>query len=58
MICTGIIARVIQHEFDHLKGILFTDKLSYKKRKSLKQELNLISSGDIEVKYQMSFFKK
>ncbi|MDA8631034.1 peptide deformylase, partial [Flavobacteriaceae bacterium] len=32
IICTGIIARVIQHEFDHLQGILFTDKLSYKKR--------------------------
>ena len=58
IICTGIIARVIQHEFDHLQGILFTDKLSYKKRKSLKEELNLISSGNIEVKYKMSFFKK
>jgi peptide deformylase len=58
MICTGIIARVIQHEFDHLQGILFTDKLSYKKRKSLKEELNLISSGNIEVKYKMSFSKK
>ena len=58
MICTGIIARVIQHEFDHLQGILFTDKLSYKKRKSLKEELNLISSGNIEVKYIMSCSKK
>lgn len=58
MICTGIIARVIQHEFDHLQGILFTDKLSYKKRKSLKEELNLISNGNIEVKYKMSFSKK
>ena len=55
--CSGIIARVIQHEYDHLQGILFTDKLSYKKRKSLKQELNLISIGDIEVKYKMRFFK-
>ena len=58
IICSGIIARVIQHEYDHLQGILFTDKLSYKKRKSLKQELNLISTGDIEVKYKMKFFKK
>ena len=58
IICSGIIARVIQHEYDHLQGILFTDKLSYKKRKSLKQELNLISIGDIEVKYKMRFFKK
>jgi peptide deformylase len=30
----GIIARVIQHEYDHLQGILFTDKLSYKKKKN------------------------
>ena len=50
MECSGIIARVIQHEYDHLQGILFTDKLSYKKRKYLKEELNLISIGDIEVK--------
>ena len=56
MECSGIIARVIQHEYDHLQGILFTDKLSYKKRKYLKEELNLISIGDIEVKYEMSFF--
>ena len=58
IICSGIIARVIQHEYDHLQGILFTDKLSYKKIKSLKKELNLISTGDIEVKYKMKFFKK
>tara|TARA_X000000368_G_scaffold41302_1_gene29885 strand:+ start:53 stop:631 length:579 start_codon:yes stop_codon:yes gene_type:complete len=56
MECSGIIARVIQHEYDHLQGILFTDKLSYKKRKYIKEELNLISIGDIEVKYEMSFF--
>tara|TARA_B100001063_G_C16772594_1_gene562728 strand:+ start:2987 stop:3565 length:579 start_codon:yes stop_codon:yes gene_type:complete len=58
MECSGIIARVVQHEYDHLQGILFIDKLSYKKRKYLKEELNLISIGDIEVKYEMSFFNK
>tara|TARA_B100000989_G_scaffold144619_1_gene107698 strand:+ start:388 stop:966 length:579 start_codon:yes stop_codon:yes gene_type:complete len=58
MECSGIIARVIQHEYDHLNGILFTDKLSYKERKKLRDELNLISIGDIEVKYKMRFFKK
>tara|TARA_B100001059_G_C17831133_1_gene584762 strand:- start:654 stop:1232 length:579 start_codon:yes stop_codon:yes gene_type:complete len=58
MECSGIIARVVQHEYDHLQGILFTDKLSYKRRKYLKEELNLISIGDIEVKYEMSFFNK
>ena len=56
--CSGIIARVIQHEYDHLKGILFTDKLKYKERKKLREELNLISIGDVDVKYKMSFFKK
>ena len=58
MECSGIIARVIQHEYDHLQGILFTDKLTYKKRKYLKEDLNSISIGDIEVKYEMSFFNK
>jgi len=57
MECSGIIARVIQHEYDHLKGILFTEKLKYKERKKLREELNLISIGDVEVKYKMSFFK-
>ncbi len=56
--CSGIIARVIQHEYDHLQGILFTDKLSYKKRKEIKEELNSISVGDVEVKYKMSFLNK
>ena len=51
-------AALIQHEYDHLQGILFTDKLSYKTRKKLKEELNLISVGDIEVKYKMNFFNK
>lgn len=57
MTCSGIIARVIQHEYDHLQGILFTDKLSYKVRKSIKEELNLITVGDVDVKYKMNFYK-
>ena len=57
MECSGIIARVIQHEYDHLKGILFTDKLKYKERKKLREELNLVSIGDVDVKYKMRFFK-
>tara|TARA_B100000575_G_scaffold171612_1_gene137424 strand:+ start:27241 stop:27819 length:579 start_codon:yes stop_codon:yes gene_type:complete len=58
IICSGIIARVIQHEYDHLQGILFTDKLAYKTRKILKNELNNINNGNTEVKYEMSFFEK
>ena len=58
MHCSGIIARVIQHEHDHLNGLLFTDKLSYKTRKLIKKELNLISNGDIDMKYDMKFCKQ
>ena len=58
MHCSGIIARVIQHEHDHLNGLLFTDKLSYKTRKLIKKELNLISNGDIDLNYDMKFCKQ
>ena len=53
----GIIARVIQHEYDHIEGILFTDKLSPLKRKLLKGKLNNISAGKIETDYEMKFIK-
>ncbi|MDG2372484.1 MAG: peptide deformylase [Flavobacteriaceae bacterium] len=51
----GIIARVIQHEYDHIEGILFTDKLSPLKRKLLKGKLLNISKGKIETDYKMKF---
>lgn len=51
----GIIARVIQHEYDHIEGILFTDKLSSLKRRLLKGKLNSISKGNIDVDYKMRF---
>jgi len=53
----GIIARVIQHEYDHIEGILFTDKLSPLKRKLLKGKLKNISAGKIETDYEMKFIK-
>ena len=53
----GIIARVIQHEYDHIEGILFTDKLSSLKRKLLKGKLLNISKGKIETDYKMKFSK-
>ena len=55
--CSGVIARVIQHEYDHLKGILFTDRISPLKKRELKLKLDIISSGDFEPKYKMSFYK-
>lgn len=52
---TGILARVIQHEYDHIEGALFTDKLSSLKKRLLKGRLNNISKGKIEVDYKMRF---
>ena len=51
----GINSRVIQHEYDHLMGVLFTDRVSTLKKKLLKSKLNKIKNGDIEVDYNMKF---
>ncbi|WP_299395472.1 peptide deformylase [uncultured Gelidibacter sp.] len=51
----GLIARVIQHEYDHIDGILFTDKLSTLKKRLIKSRLNNISKGNISVDYKMRF---
>ncbi|MBT8245536.1 MAG: peptide deformylase [Winogradskyella sp.] len=51
----GLIARVIQHEYDHIEGVLFTDKLSSFKKRILKGKLLNISKGKIRVDYRMRF---
>ena len=51
----GLLARVIQHEYDHIEGILFTDKLSSLKKRLLKSRLDKISKGKIDVDYRMRF---
>jgi peptide deformylase len=51
----GIVARIIQHEYDHIEGILFTDKLSPLKKRLIKSKLLNISKGKIEVSYKMRF---
>jgi len=51
----GLLARVIQHEYDHIEGVLFTDKLSSLKRRLLKGRLSNISKGKIQVDYKMRF---
>lgn len=51
----GLLARVIQHEYDHIEGILFTDKLSSLKKRLLKSKLGNISKGKIRVEYRMRF---
>ncbi len=52
---TGLLARVIQHEYDHIEGILFTDKISSLKKRLLKGKLLNISKGNIDVEYKMRF---
>ncbi|MGJ5642182.1 peptide deformylase [Formosa sp. S-31] len=51
----GLIARVIQHEYDHIEGILFTEKLSSLKKRLIKGRLDNISKGKIKVDYKMRF---
>lgn len=51
----GLAARVIQHEYDHIEGILFTDKLSSLKKRLLKGKLANISRGRIKADYRMRF---
>lgn len=51
----GLLARVIQHEYDHIEGVLFTDKLSSLKKRLLKSRLDKISKGKISVDYKMRF---
>ena len=54
----GIAARIIQHEYDHIEGILFTDHLNPLKKRLMKRKLEEISKGKVEVNYKMKFFKK
>lgn len=51
----GLLARVIQHEYDHIEGVLFTDHLSSLKKRLLKSRLASISKGKIQVDYKMRF---
>ncbi len=54
-IFTGLKARVIQHEYDHIEGILFTDHLSPLRKRILKGRLANISKGKVSVNYKMKF---
>lgn len=53
----GLIARVIQHEYDHIEGILFTDLLSPLRKQLLRGRLANISKGKVRVDYRMKFPK-
>ena len=52
---TGLAARVVQHEYDHIEGKLFIDKLGPLKKAMLKSKLDNISKGLVRVSYKMSF---
>ncbi len=51
-------ARVILHEYDHIDGILFTDKLNLLKKKLLLPKLTRISRGEVDVDYRVKAYKK
>ena len=57
-ILDGLAARVVQHEYDHIEGILFTDHLSSLKKRLIKNKLTSISKGLITVDYPMKFPNK
>lgn len=54
----GLIARVIQHEYDHIEGILFTDKISSLKKTLIKKKLQNIMDGKAFPDYRMKFANK
>jgi len=51
----GVRARIIQHEYDHIEGVLFTDRINPLRKQLLKRKLTDISKGNIDVNYKMKF---
>lgn len=51
----GFIARVIQHEYDHIEGVLYVDRITPFRRMLLKGKLRDISEGKVDVEYRMIF---
>ncbi len=54
----GMVARIIQHEYDHIEGILFTDHLSGFRKRLIKGKLTKISKGEVDADYIMRFHGK
>lgn len=57
-IFTGMTARVIQHEYDHVEGVLFLEHLKPVKRRLIRRKLENIKKGKISVEYKMKFSGK
>jgi peptide deformylase len=55
---SGINARVIQHEYDHIDGVLFTDKLKPLKKKLIQRRMNDIAAGKVRADYKLKFAKR
>lgn len=55
---SGLKARIIQHEYDHIEGILFIDHISPMRKQLLKARLLKIAKGMVDTKYPMKFGKK
>ena len=51
----GILARVIQHEYDHINGVLFIDRISSLRKRMIKGKLKDIKKGNVKVSYKMKF---
>lgn len=52
---SGMPARIIQHEYDHIQGVLFVDHFSSLKKQLMKGKLTNVSKGDVDVSYRMKF---
>jgi peptide deformylase len=52
---SGLAARVVQHEYDHIEGVLFIDKINPLKKQLIKGKLADITKGNIKVNYRMKF---
>jgi peptide deformylase len=52
---SGIMSRIIQHEYDHIEGVVFIDRINRLRRTLLKRRLTDISTGNVEVEYKMNF---
>jgi peptide deformylase len=53
----GVAARIIQHEYDHIDGKLFTDRISPLRKRLIQGKLNDITRGKVDVDYKMKFPK-
>ena len=54
IVAEGPLARVIQHEFDHLNGVLFLDHLSPLRRRLLQRRLKAMARGEVEADYPLA----